>query len=544
MKKRIISLLLAATMVFSVCACGNDKETQKPVNSSEAQTSEATQQTGTTESVEVEKPLYPLVEEPITVTGVVMGTMEGESRAVWEKVSEITGVNFEWIIIDKEALNTFLASDWEFDFIHSKAISSSVVNDYGVLGGMLADYNDYLHLMPHLSATFEEYPEAKKAMTETNGAIYTLPALEVSATTTQVRPYYRTDLLEKYDIPVPTTTEELYQALKTYKEKNGTAGFSALFLDETRYWGAMLYAAFGTSVQPDFEDDGTGNVVYNRTSEQYKHYLEYMHKLYSEGLIQQEYMTNDQQVCIGLATNGDTVFYAQEAHSLSADIWDDGEFHLSVMAPLTSEYSNDQEVLRQLPIANGGMLLNAKSEHLDVLVQAIDIMYATEEVVEGSGLHGMSFCYGIDGVDYIKSEDGTYEFVWPEEYASFTDYQYKGLIWENAGRATDLAGYITSTPGNAQARQIGFRDNIFPYACDASKVYPSNFLKFTIEEQDVLTNRYADIQSYVKEMRDKFIQGVVDFETGWTDYCATIEKMHIDEVLEIHQAAYDRWNQN
>ena len=45
-------------------------------------------------------------------------------------------------------------------------------------------------------------------------------------------------------------------------------------------------------------------------------------------------------------------------------------------------------------------------------------------------------------------------------------------------------------------------------------------------------------------MRDKFIQGVVDFETGWTDYCATIEKMHIDEVLEIHQAAYDRWNQN
>ena len=161
MKKRIISLLLAASMVFAMCACGNGEETKKPVNSSETQTSEVTQQTGASESAEGEKSLYPLVEEPITVTGVVMGTMEGESRAVWEKVSEITGVNFEWIIIDKEALNTFLASDWEFDFIHSKAIPSSVVNDYGVLGGMFADYNDYLHLMPHLQATFEEYPEAK-----------------------------------------------------------------------------------------------------------------------------------------------------------------------------------------------------------------------------------------------------------------------------------------------------------------------------------------------------------------------------------------------
>ena len=79
---------------------------------------------------------------------------------------------FEWIVIDKEAINTFLASDWNFDFIHSTALSGSVVNDYGVLGGMFADYNDYLHLMPHLQATFEEYPEALKLVTETNGEIF------------------------------------------------------------------------------------------------------------------------------------------------------------------------------------------------------------------------------------------------------------------------------------------------------------------------------------------------------------------------------------
>lgn len=544
MKKRIISLLLVATMVLTVCACGKGEETQNTVKSSETQVSESKQQTETTESVEADKPLYPLVDEPITVKGVFVGTKEGTNRSVWEKVSEITNVNFEWIIIDKEALNTFLASDWEFDFIHSSSISSSVVNDYGVLGGMFADYNDYLHLMPHLQATLEEYPEAVKLVTETNGAMYALPHIAISATLTQIRPYYRTDLLEKYDIPVPTTTEELYQALKTYKEKNGTAGFSGKGLREDRYWGGMLYAAFGTSVQPDFEDDGTGKVVFNRTSEQYKHYLEYMHKLYSEGLIQQEYMTNDAQVCLGLATSGDTVFYDTEAHSLKADIWSDGEFHLGVLAPLSSEYSDDREVVQTLPISNGGMYLNAKSKNLEVLVQAIDIMYATEEVVEGSGLHGMSFCYGIDGVDYVKSDDGTYELVCPEGWGSFTDYQYGELIWENAGRSTDLKGYITSTPGNAQARQIGFRDNIYPYECDASKVYPTSFLKFTSEEQDIITNRYTDISAYVKEMRDKFIQGVVDFEKGWDEYCATIEKMHIDEVLEVHQAAYDRWNQN
>jgi len=542
MRKKLLSAILAAAMVVSLCACGNTEPTngsESTTKESEAQSSDATSQSS--EVVEDDS-LYPLVDEPITVTGVMVHNKEYKDILVWEKVAEITGVNFEWITIDPEAVNTFLAGEWDFDFIHYKGLNASVVNDYGVLGGRFVDYNDYLELMPNLQQTFVDYSEAKKAMTEINGEMYALPYIEVSATATQVRPYYRTDLLEKYDIPVPTTTEEFYQALKTYKEKNGTAGFSGLALSETAYFGTMLYSAFGTSVQPDFEDDGTGKVVFNRTSDQYKHYLEFMNKLFDEGLMQQEYMTMDGQVALGLATNGDTVFYNSEAHRLGADAFEDGEFHLSCLAPLTSEYSDDQEVLAQLPISNGGMYINADSEYVEELVQVFDIMYATEEIVEGTGLHGMSFCYGFEGVDYIKNDDGTYDLVTPEGFDTFTAYQYGTLIVDNAGRATDLAGYITSTPGNGQARQIGFRDNVFPYACDASKVFPTNFIKFTTDEQDVITTRYTDIQKHVTEMRDKFIQGIVDIETGWDEYCATIDKMGIEEVLEVYQAAYDRWN--
>ena len=249
------------------------------------------------------------------------------------------------------------------------------------------------------------------------------------------------------------------------------------------------------------------------------------------------------QVAVGHASSGDTVFYGLEAHNLGADIFEDGQFHLSCLAPLTSEYSDDREILRQLPIANGGMYINAESKNIEALVQAFDIMYATEEVVEGSGLHGMSFCYGIEGVDYIKNADGTYELVTPAGYNSFTEYQYGHLIVDNAGRATDLEGYITSTPGNGQARQIGFRDNVFPYACDASKVFPLSFLKLTTDEQDVITNRYTDINKYVGEMREKFIQGIADIEADWDEYCAAIEQMGIDEVIKAYQGAYDRWNQ-
>ena len=44
-------------------------------------------------------------------------------------------------------------------------------------------------------------------------------------------------------------------------------------------------------------------------------------------------------------------------------------------------------------------------------------------------------------------------------------------------------------------------------------------------------------------MHDKFISGVEDVnnDTTWNTYCKRIKDMHIDEVLKVYQASYDRW---
>lgn len=548
MKKKLVSMMLCLTMVAAACGCGQTENVEKEQESSvqkQESTAESTSSESSSEVVEDDS-LYPLVDEPITVVGLMCGGEEiGDGRIVWDKVAEITGVNFEWIKVDWETLPVYLAAgDWEFDFIHYKDLDATTINDYGVIGGMFADYNDYLEYMPNLQKTFEEYPEALKAVKESNGAIYRLPSVAISATMTQIRPYYRTDILEEAGIAVPTTTEEFYQALKTLKEKNGAPAWCPRGLKEDAYFGGMLYSAFGPDVNPNFADDGTGKVVYNRTSEQYKHYLEFMNKLYEEELIDQEYLTVDNAYCLGLTQSGQTAFLGEEAHSLKDSDFADGEFHLSVLAPFTSEYDSEQKVLAQLPISVNGFFLNAESENLVPLVQALDIMFATEEVVEGSGLHGEAFTFGFEGVHWTKNEDGTYDTILPEGYeGSFTDFQYKELILQNAGRDTALEGYITSTPGNGQARQIGFRDNIFPYACDNSEVFPTSMLKLTDEEQNVITTKYTDIWNYVSEMKSKFISGVVDIETGWDEYCAAFETMGLQDVLDVYQAAYDRWNQ-
>lgn len=546
MRKKLISLLLCLAMTVSVCACG-DTTAGKTETESKVVSSETMKESAATPSTEQEedKPLYPLVGEPITVKGLVMIERDlSNGRIVWDKVSEITNVNFEWIVVNKETLPVILAGgNWEFDFILS-SIDNTLVNDYGQEGGMFADYNDYLEYMPHLQQTFEDYPEALKAIRETNGAIYRLPNIEESATMTQVRPYYRKDMLKEVGYEELNTVDDFYNALKALKEKLGTPAWCPPNIYETTYLGAWLYSAFGPAVTADFDDDGTGKVVYNRISDQYKYYLQFLNKLYEEELIDQEYLTIDNNYAKSLAMEGKTAFFAGEAHSLKEEHLNGDITNLGVLAPLTSEYDSERKVLAQLPVTVGGCFLNAESDYLVELCQVFDIMYSTEEVVEGTGLCGQSFTYGFEGVHWICNDDNTYELVTPEGFSgSFTDFQYNELIVANVGRATALKGYITSTPGNGQERQKGFAENVFPYACDNSEVFPASFLKFTPDEQTVITNKFTDIHKYTDEMKAKFITGVKDIDTEWEEYCSTVEQMGLADVLDMYQAAYDRWNQ-
>ncbi len=58
----------------------------------------------------------------------------------------------------------------------------------------------------------------------------------------------------------------------------------------------------------------------------------------------------------------------------------------------------------------------------------------------------------------------------------------------------------------------------------------------------MLDNNYVDISTYADSMRSQFITGVASLEADWDAYCDKIKAMGIDEVLEVYQASYDRWN--
>jgi len=555
MSKKLLSILLSASMAISICACGNEKENSKESEKISEVTAEQSQESSSTttsleEVPEEYVPTYPIVDEPITVRGVVVSsntTYYADTRLVWEEVEKLTGINIEWEVIEKEALPTYMAGgDWP-DFFHCN-LDATTVNDYGITGGRFINYLDYIDIMPNLAQTYKDYPMTLAASTQLNGEVYNLFKVSGPASTAvTTRAFVRTDILDEAGIAgLPNTIDEFYEQLKILKEKNGEPGWvpsSNLTANDLQM---LVYGAFGTLDTMTYNDDGTGKVVFGRTSDQMKYYLQFMNKCYEEGLIHPEYMTLDNTAVNQLCQQSGKVAYITQAaaNGMKQEFLKDNKWeYLTCLAPLTSEYDNTRTLQGYFDYANAcGMYINADSQYVEEICKMLDIAFATEEVSEGSGLLGQTFMYGMQGRDWWINDDGTYAQKAPEEYGSFSTYQTGALIWVNFGRGDYWGDAVTETVGNAQARQKGFVENAIPYQV-TDHIFNTSAIKFTEDEQYTLDNRLTDIANYCSQMEAEFITGVKDIESNWAEYVATVEKMGIQDVLKVYQTAYDRFNE-
>ena len=65
---------------------------------------------------------------------------------------------------------------------------------------------------------------------------------------------------------------------------------------------------------------------------------------------------------------------------------------------------------------------------------------------------------------------------------------------------------------------------------------------FTAEEDEIKAKYSSNISTYASEQRQKWIMGAADVDATWDKYVETIKSMHVDEMVKIYQAAYDRLN--
>ena len=175
-----------------------------------------------------------------------------------------------------------------------------------------------------------------------------------------------------------------------------------------------------------------------------------------------------------------------------------------------------------------------------------DVNYAKEDVVPNSGLNCTSQGRGIRGVDwdYTESSTGTkgYKILLPEGWTE-SQWLYSTLnsAWDQVYSAHVLYPLVSAAEGtNAYAREVGMMTNNIPFAVTT---FPDTKMKYTAKESSEITQKLTDLDSYVDQMRAKFITGVEPItDASWDAYVNQVKNMGLEDILKIKQAAYDRWN--
>ena len=317
MKRKVLSLVLACFMLVAVLtACANKTDVETPAESTPAESTPAESE-GPAEST---PPEY----SEITVEIFDRGTDGGKTDCTdnyytdWikEKVlaDENIGVTFQAVSRweETEQLNNLMAAGNAPDVCLT--YSTDLISNYRDLGGLtdLAPYVDSsladlkAFLGPDTAVPGRDL--VQRDMIPETGAIFSIPGRRMNVA--RIGTFIRKDWLDELGLPLPTTTEEFYNALVAFKE-TPPAGLKASevvpfsMTTDVRWRAGNLLDSF---IDPSLsERDIWVSTVIDRKYllPGYKEGARFLNKMFNEGLVDPEFpLYEDDITCDNLIKQG------------------------------------------------------------------------------------------------------------------------------------------------------------------------------------------------------------------------------------------------
>ena len=530
--KRAIALALSVVIAMStLVGCGSTASTDGSNAGNEAKTTEA----GTAVTNDEKK-------EDVTISLFLQDSADqaiSTDLPIIKEITKRTGVNFEFVAAPntedqfREKFNVTVASGEIPDVMVStyRADMMKVAEQ-----GTFAPLDEYIdQYAPNLKKILDEHPEYVRDLKSTDGQTYFLPF--IGAVRTFKVWMLRGDWLEKLGLDVPVTLDDWYNVLKAFKEQdpngNGKADEIPYTTRNTQAGVLAFMEAFGISGfeanEQFFIEDG--KVKYAYTDPRFKEALTFINKLYSEGLIDPEYATNDTNVWLSRITNevsGACQDTTARAYSLGTQVQAAGseDARFVVVAPPMGPDGTQMTTSQMQPI-RGYTAISADSKYIKEIVQMFDYFFSEE----GSLL--MNF--GIEGETYTM-KDGK---------PTYTD----AIARDPEGRSIFSMLNIYGHREWAYQQDIGYEDALLDpeyvaYRNEMEQYIRPTFpaLSYTEEERDIINSTYTEIQTYKDEMVNKFIMGKESLD-NFDSFVETLKSIGIEEVLAAEQAAYDRYIQ-
>ena len=548
---------------------------------------------------------YKLTDEPATLSFVALrgqSTGEPQDQFMWQWLEELTGVTCEVQYIDNTVWpdrKTILMASGDYpDIFFSPTFTTAEIARFGA-EGIFIDLNDLVdEYGENIRWAIEEWvPGTRAAATLPDGSLYTLPYVNKgNLIYSDMRTWINQAWLDNLGLEMPTTLTELYEVLKAFKEGDPNGNGEA---DEIPWSGSWEYAPKGNGPifnALGFITDGNniaikdGQAVYMPLHEDYKLYLEFMHQLYAEGLIDPDIFTQTAEQYRVKGRDG-VIGYSGDAAPFLMTAYEDNCFDYQHILPLTSDVNDTPMYYQQNGYSMGFAQISDNCEDPVLAIRFLDLLY--DPYIAWGCLYGPTYFTETMPEDdpwapfgeYVSTvtEEDIAAGKYPEVMLGVPVFKYYVQISQPTWEESEWEYEMRTTVVNPEdlgawdwyCRYIGPRDKgtgfhmgldewsaaSLAYGVDCYAAINADVTTFegawrssqintiteyftqgmptvwfTEDQQEVIDELWTPLEDYVKQMEAKFITGA----TPLSDYDAFVEelrKLGAEEVQQVYQDA-------
>lgn len=524
MKKLSLALSIALALSF-FAACGTTTSSA-PASASAASTAPAS---GTTEGG-----LPPATFSFWTWYGNTEAWNANDLNDVraFQVAAEKTNTTLEWRMeSDTDTFDLMMSTGDVPDAIYY-AWNPNRQAQYAAAGNIVNIADAIKENAPNLQKLIDSDPIIQQQLITADGEIYFVPWITADRRLVFGEGFaIRQDWLEKVGMEIPKTPEDFYAALKAFREQdaNGNGKKDELITGYPQQLYRLAYA-FGTADDMHFADDGK-TMVYGPATDNYREFLRFMNKMYSEQLIDPDIFSKDKDLYMKRVME----------NRVGAYIDNPGVFGKTVKDAQAEGFEIDWAPMPYLEY--NGISTNLSS--------------ATKRYVQPYGLAITSKCEDVGRMlaylDYFFTEEGNELMNWGIEGESFTVENGKRVYTDavmndpNLEPAAALSKFAHPTfvgiqdPEQDLAMQselgIALKE---AWATSDNTLAAEPFVSYTAEEKEVNSKR-TDLDTARDKWRDKFITGEKNIDTDWDAYIAELKSLGLDELVKVQQDALDRY---
>ncbi len=451
-----------------------------------------------------------------------------------QHLQEITGITIEYTELDfwtaQEKMNVAIASG---DYA---AVISDLTYTGGATGaledGIIVDLTDKLpEFSPNYQYLIDSNPEVAPIF-RNDGLVLCYQSPYENFVQNQGL-VIRKDWLEEQKLELPTTYDQMFETLKTFRDAYDTP--TSIYFNSdcvingltVGYDVAVFSAGGNATTLPYYAVDGT--VHCSLIEDGYRDYLTEMHKWYDEGLFNKDFGSIAYDPMGGelaeLQANGTVGVWCTSGEGIGNITQP-----VSCVPNLTLEKGGiDHLTSNSLVTDSTNTYITACCDDVETAMKFLDYMYSEDGI--------LFYNYGFEGEDYTLDENNTPQFteaVVHNEYG--VDVPNMLRIRRPYTLCSSLMILYSTAEFNTDLKNEAW--DVWSSNMDGAYYIPSN-VSMNAEETETSSYYVADIVTYASQMIPQFISGDANL-SDWDTFVAKLKEMNIEQCIAAEQSAYDR----